>query len=332
MEELMEIIGFKQEEQFFESDIDVFEGDYLKFFVPCNYRLNIKTIEKLKNMKVKGKPTLYILNTLRGGEFLYKELSEKYNLIYEDWCTWWAYGSVNQIALFRELYEPTNPTKTFVSLNHNPRISRCKFIDKLSETGLIDNNYVSWQGYNTDFEFKHFDNRKLLLDNDFYSGDPHKYPFNNFKPPKKAFKDSLWAVVCTTMNNHDFNLNACFTDSSWIPILHKKPFLTLGAKEVYKDFIDLGFEFYDEVVDYSYIRIDDYDERLDAFIEQVQKISTLDKTKTHELLKPKIERNYNRILNIAKNKIISVGGKTASEEHLKDMRTLLKSFFPKCVL
>jgi hypothetical protein len=320
------IIGYKAEVKFRESALTSFEGDYIKFFRPEDHRIGSKSIDKLLHMRVQGRPTLHIINSSTVGKPFYHQLEHKYNIIYEDWCTWHAYETLNGLLKIGEQYSPVNPSKSFCSLNHRPREKRCHFIDKLSETGLIDKNYVTWQGYETSFNFKHFDNRKLVLDNEYLTNThTSKVPFDMFHPPKKAFIDSLWSVVCEYMMDENPDRTYTLTEKVMVPIAHKKPLIIFGGSSIYKNYEELGFELYDEIIDYSYVSISSFDKRLEAFMDQVIKISKLDPAKTHEQLKPKIDRNFKRLIDIVRNRVMSINDKIATQEHIKDMQTLIRN-------
>jgi flagellar assembly factor FliW len=65
---------------------------------------------------------------------------------------------------------------------------------------------------------------------------------------------------------------------------------------------ELGFQLYDEVIDYSFDSELDINLRAEKFIKNVINITKLDKQSTYNLLKPKLLYNYNRAIEIIKSK------------------------------
>jgi hypothetical protein len=65
--------------------------------------------------------------------------------------------------------------------------------------------------------------------------------------------------------------------------------------------LDLGFVLYDEIIDYSYDNLEDVGDRADKLCESISKLPA-NYSELYEILKPKIEHNYNRCLEIIRDK------------------------------
>lgn len=318
----MNIIGYFNEVKWRELEEKTLNTTYIKFFRPEDHVIGSKSIEKLKNIELIGNTTLHIVNSSTVGRIFYKSLEEKFNVVYEDFCTWHGYESILGLKRANQSFKPTNPQKNFCSLNHRPRIKRCAFMDALEKHNLINDNYVSWQGYETKYPFKYFDNRKITFDNVFES-DQHlnKIPFDMHVPPEEAFKNSLWSVVCEYMMDEGEDNTYTLTEKTMVPIAHQKPLIIFGSENIYKNYLDLGFELYDEVIDYSFSEITEFENRLEMFMEQVKRLNIMD----DELLRPKALRNYNNLVRLVNNKIMSRNNKKLSQENLDEIKTLLLS-------
>jgi hypothetical protein len=194
----------------------------------------------------------------------------------------------------------------------------------MAKHDLIENNFVTWHGEELKgYTFKYFDGKQRSLDKVETNVQNQPLPFETFIPPKTAFSNSLWSIACEYMYNDDDNYIRSITEKTYLPIAHKRPFLSLGYSGLYKDLKKLGFVLYDEIIDYSFDGIENFDERLEQFILQVKNINELNHKETYKLLLPKINENYKNMLKLTRDRIMSVNGTKISDTDLVSMKRLL---------
>lgn len=223
-------------------------------------------------------------------------------------------GSFNTVTEYETIYWPThwiNWTQAnlknvnvpefdihkvkypFISLNNRSHYHRCVFIDEMAKHDLIDKGVVTWVKHlneNADYPYKHFDNRQILLNDNFDK------KLDSFLIPEE-YNQSLFHVVTEATYKAAF-----ITEKTMIPTLLKKPYVVLGSYEYNRRLVQLGFKLYDEVFDYSFDNEPDIFKRTELYVNNVRSILNLDLIQTYDLLLPKIIYNYNHALNIIKDK------------------------------
>jgi len=206
------------------------------------------------------------------------------------WGTYWLNWSKENLNGVEEFKNPTfDPDKIihpFITLNNRSHLHRCAFIDELSSQNLIDKGVVTWVKHlneNFDYPYKSFDNREILLDDDF------KTKLDSFLIPKE-FNKSLFHIVTEATHK-----TLIISEKTAIPLFMKKPFFVLSAKGYHKILVDLGFKLYDEIIDYSFDDIDDLHVRTQKFVSNIHNILPLNYKETYELLRPKLEYNFNKV-------------------------------------
>lgn len=195
--------------------------------------------------------------------------------------------------------------KLFTSLNSKPRYNRCMFIDHMSLYGMIENNYVSWnmtllesEADTTPYKFKYWEPKRLLLESAWKHSNIQEPTAVHYQTPPPQFADSLFSFISETNTNE-----IMVTEKTWMAIYHQRPFLTFATSGYYKFLQMLGIELYDEVFDYSFDSIQDWEERCIAVMEQMKKLESADLQNLYMLLRPKVMRNYTQMLDIVKNGI-----------------------------
>ena len=209
-------------------------------------------------------------------------------------------------------YEHNNKiTKHFISLNGRAHPWRCMFIDYMYKYDLFDAGYVSWhnsENWDYNYKFKWWTPEKINFDKNWLENTDGYLDI--LKPPEEQFKDSLFSVISESSMRCIF-----ITEKTYIPIYHKRPFLIFGAPKIHEYLKSLGFKMFDEIIDYSFDSIDDDEERCDALMQQLLKISRNNIQKIKRLLQPKIEHNFLKMLQLVSNT------KTVH----KDIRKILKN-------
>ena len=211
------------------------------------------------------------------------------------WPTFWFNWA--EMSLKTEIDYTTHVINTdfkypFICLNNKNHTHRAALIDHLSKYNLIDKGIVTWHkfsNYMHGYDFKYYDDSIRLIDDDFVT------KLNSFLIPKQWHESFLHVVGEATINTH------FITEKTIIPILLKKPFVCISKQGYNQRLLDLGFVLYDEIIDYSYDNLEDVGDRADKLCESISKIPT-NYSELYEILKPKIEHNYNRCLEIIKDR------------------------------
>ena len=212
-----------------------------------------------------------------------------YETIY--WPTFWINWTYENL---RWVSVPELDLKyPFISLNNRSHYHRCVFIDEMSKQNLIDKGIVTWVKHlneNPDYPYTHFDNRQLLLSDGFDK------KLDSFLFPEQ-YNQSLFHVITEATHKSIF-----ITEKTMIPTFLKKPYIVLGAQGFNQFLTQLGFELYDEIFDYSFDNEPDIFKRTELFVNNVNRITDIDLNETYLRLLPKITRNYNRAMEIKKDK------------------------------
>lgn len=178
----------------------------------------------------------------------------------------------------------------FICLNNRGHLHRAHVIDQMAKEDLLDKGVVSWHDFlheADNFDFKYFDKRVIKLSDNFDT------LLDSFLIPNE-FHESLFHFV-TECSYQTIMLS----EKTAIPIMAKKPFICMGAVNYHKFLQDLGFELYDEIFDYSFDSVEDIEERATKFVKNMKIASKLTNfSKIYEMLKPKIQRNYDNFYRI----------------------------------
>jgi hypothetical protein len=220
-------------------------------------------------------------------------------------------GSFDTINEFDNIYWPTfwinwtyenlryvnvpdiDLTYPFISLNNRSHYHRCVFIDEMAKQNLLDKGIVTWVKHlneNSNFPYKYFDNNQIILSDDF------KNKLDSFLIPPE-YNQSLFHIVTEATHKANF-----ITEKTMIPTYLKKPYIVLGSQGYNKKLTDLGFKLYDEIFDYSYDDEPDIFKRTEMYVSNVHKTLNLDLLEVYNLLLPKLTHNYDRAIEIKKDK------------------------------
>jgi hypothetical protein len=196
--------------------------------------------------------------------------------------------TLGKYEISKELKKTETFDHLFVSLNRSALPHKCFFIDTLCEHDLIKNNLVTWHKLTfIGFDFKHFDNKQIILD-DISSG----VEIINYPPYyHRAFMD----LVCES-----FSEIPDISEKTYKAIAAKKPFLSLGYKGLYKKLQDLGFVLYDEIFDYEFDEFYSYEDRVRFAVQQIKNLQGQDLKELKKSIQPKLEHNYKNLINLGK--------------------------------
>lgn len=228
--------------------------------------------------------------------YRYSILSQRDNLV--SWETFFAYQTVE-----RSLSENKMPlgynniiNKHFVSLNGRAHPHRCMFLDHMYNANLFKHGYVSFHNFENweyPYEFKYWDPVPLKFDTRFEN---HPNGMVDHMQPPLEFKDALFSVICESSVDVQF-----LTEKTYIPIWNRRPVLIYGHPRANEYLKSLGFELFDEVIDYRFDAIEDDEERCAEFMKQVNHLCKQNINYLRKKLMPKIHRNWLKLINLLDN-------------------------------
>lgn len=252
-------------------------------------------IQNLNNVAQLFKNNNIKLTVVLGSK--YSNYYDKFDCNIIHWQTYWinwTYEQLKHTKEFRNLtLNPDNFKYPFISLNNRSHMHRCVFMDEMEKEKLIDKGIVTWVKHlneNSSYPYNYFDNRQILLDDGF------DVKLDSFLIPKE-YNQSLFHVITEATAKVNF-----ITEKTIIPMLMKKPFFVLSNHGYHKNLKELGFELYDEIIDYSFDDWKGMHDRTKYFVQNIHKLLDLNLKETYIKLLPKIEHNYNRALEICKDK------------------------------
>jgi hypothetical protein len=227
----------------------------------------------------------------------YSNFYDQFTYNIEYWPTFWINWSYENLKWTNEFknynLDINNFKYPFICLNNRSHLHRCALIDELAKENLIDKGVVTWVKHlneNPGYPYKHFDNRQILLDDDFVT------KLDSFLIPKE-YNQSFFHIVSEATHITDF-----ISEKTVIPIYMKKPFVVLSAPGFHKRLESFGFKLYDEFIDYSFDEVEDLHKRTELFVKNIHSLVNLNLTEAYKLLLPKLEYNYNRAMEIKKDK------------------------------
>jgi hypothetical protein len=224
----------------------------VRILINSHNRWNSDIYPKKKNVLFEQAPTLcfdYGIRNYTAGEPMHFNMSNS-NDIYS-----WDIPYNKQISY--NVISMTNHLKPF----------RSKMIDQFALKGIIcHRNYIIWNnrsyGGEYNYQYQYFDGNPII-DPDF----GQLNGFNHAKLPKMYDQCFLAAVSETSTDI------AVITEKVITPILFLKPFIVLGDRGYHQFLKSLGFELFEEFIDYSFDFEHNEDRRIEMFSDQVAKVS-----------------------------------------------------------
>lgn len=183
-----------------------------------------------------------------------------------------------------------NFTSPYICLNNKSNILRCAIIDHLAKLKYLDKGVVTWNKFidaKEGYTFRYYDDSFRSVDDNFFVKQ------DSFIICKE-FYTSLFHIVGESTNHVPF-----ITEKTVIPILLKKPFVTMGCMGFNKKLKDLGFELFDEIIDYKFDNIENVRLRGSMLVDNLSDVvNCTNLNALYKKLYPKIEHNYNRAIEI----------------------------------
>lgn len=202
-------------------------------------------------------------------------------------------------------YLNSQKKKFFLSYNKNTtKTFRIQLILWLIKNRLIDDSYVSVLIKNNNFSKRELESKEIeLLDlSEYYDKFDSMgfnildwdYPnnqndvFSNLKYTTKShYADTYFNIITeTSFENNSLNL----TEKSFKALANCHPFLIIGDLHSNKYLESLGFELYNDIIDYSFDSIVDNQKRLNDVFGEIRKIYTFGKDSIVNYYKNNIEK------------------------------------------
>lgn len=218
---------------------------------------------------------------------------------FENHPTYFAHAIVDHAVMnrVRPFGIKTNKIqKLFTSLNGRPHPWRCEFIDNMYANGLFDYGYISWHELDYDFidyNWQHWSPKKMSFDINWDNTDGLK---DLFLPPNE-FKTSAISLISESNTKCLF-----YTEKTYVPIFHQRPFFIYGAPHANTYLKNMGFEIFDNIIDYSFDTIIDDTERCKAYFKEVAKLKEMSYNEIVDSTHTRVMHNFYRLLEIVENK------------------------------
>jgi hypothetical protein len=180
-------------------------------------------------------------------------------------------------------------------LNGRRRLHRCELMDILARENMIVGNAITWHniGRQIPYHWNYWNEQKLTLTETEYSKkDP--LGFNELCLPEE-WADSFLHLVPETEIDVSF-----ISEKTTMCLLSGAFFVVYGNVNYHQTLKSLGFELYDEIIDYSFDFVENQTARLEMLVAEVKRIiNTKDYEEMYNLIKPKLERNKDLAISIA---------------------------------
>lgn len=216
-------------------------------------------------------------------------------------------------------------SRPYISLNRlhvNERSYRLNLVARLNQQELLDRGYVSLHLGHTEYGsldqelsdpntklsesacklIKQYLHQPLVLDQVNTSGNiSADFGHREFE----LWKSGLWHIVTETVFYHN---KLHLTEKIFKPIVAQRPFMLAAAPGNLAYLKSYGFETFDRWIDESYDTIVDPDMRLQAIVDQTQKLCSMsnnDLRDMHREMMPVLEHNFNHLYGDFKKRIVN---------------------------
>lgn len=248
-------------------------GNYLEFY---------KNLKKIKNVDIiLGSGDPMVINEYRTLGTIHL------------WSNFCLYRSCAYLNLAKAHETNFNPKKLFLSLNTKAHYHRCLLIDLLVGNDLYNEGIISWHGHPTSwkdqhYQWKHWNPHTVTVDKG-YVVDQSRLTTQHCLP--KELNDVFLMLIPETYVDQFL-----VTEKTWHAILAEKPFIVLGSTDFHKNLEAMGFELYNDVIDYSFDSEIDLEKRVLMIINELQRLNNLNFVNLHETILPKLQKNKIRAL------------------------------------
>jgi hypothetical protein len=203
-----------------------------------------------------------------------------------------------------------NFKKLFSSLNLGVRPARVTLLDNLYKNNLFGYGDISWNHLTTEdrfkslnLSFKYWKETQLKIDFDEMDcGNKNEIHDNHLWTDYYLKSNCLMMVQCESIVfDGGYDTVQFLSEKTWKPLLLGQPFLNVGSCGYYNYIEKLGFKLYDEIIDYSFDKIDNTEQRILGIIDELNKLKDQDYNILYNKIKSKIDYNRELCLSLLKN-------------------------------
>jgi hypothetical protein len=179
-------------------------------------------------------------------------------------------------------------------------------MDELSKRNLLQFITYSWtdtrcnyEGQTKTFKFKYFNNQIKKLD---YSKELSNGVFTHggLEFPSKHVSHSLFNIIVEESKEKVF-----ISEKTINALYHKRPLLPLCSGLGYIDMLkELDFILNENLIDYSYDKESVPEKKIKMFVDQIEKICSLDNKELFNMTETSTKHNYNQFLKLVKHRPI----------------------------
>jgi hypothetical protein len=216
----------------------------------------------------------------------------------------------------------TRPYISFNRLHVNDRSYRLNLVARLAEQDLLNQGhlslhlghteYGSWQQELTNPNTKlsksaceliaRYLDKPMILDTDTSTGNiSANFGHQEFD----LWKSGLWHIVTETVFYYD---KLHLTEKIFKPIVAQRPFMLAAAPGNLAYLKSYGFNTFDQWIDESYDTIQDPDLRLQAIVNQTQRLCAMSDSELrqmHQEMQPVLEHNFNHLWGEFRHRIVN---------------------------
>ena len=207
--------------------------------------------------------------------------------------TYWLFPLISNIKF------PKNTKFSFntfgLVMNYQTKKHRRLMMQKLLKNDLLHHFEWSWKSIkekNVIFELEN-KNKRLL------SGEMNinNHSIEEWKIPNEYYT-TFFELVQETHIDIPF-----ITEKTFKPLLIGKPFISNACKGFHTKYLkDLGFELYDEIIDYSFDNLP-LEKRMDYIIKEISNLVKQDWNLLYAKIQDKLKYNQQRVIEIVESKI-----------------------------
>lgn len=221
--------------------------------------------------------------------------------------------------------EISSDSRLFLNCTHRDKFHRYIMNDMLKKHNLIDDGIITWGTLSAlkikDVDRTGIDQQQYYCKNwypdlhqpDFFfeyilpdvRQDIQFNPYNNKDthdgiPIQKRLKGKYFIEIITESET----IYTRFTEKTFKAIFHQTPFIVLSCRNFHKKLVNLGFELYDEIFDYTFddLPYTEMPTKAEMICKNLQTLKDQDYNKLQRIILPKLVRNKKRLFEILNNK------------------------------
>lgn len=253
-----------------------------------------------------------------------KSVCKDYN--YQDWYYFFhGFAALNWYRDGQYLSQDINWTKPYITLNRlhtNDRSYRLNLVARLARAQLLEHGHVSLHLGHTEYGtwkqelsnpatqlspqaceliMQNLD-QPMILDRDNTTGSLSA-DFGNQE--FELWKSGLWHIVTETVFYHD---KLHLTEKIFKPIVAQRPFMLAAAPGNLAYLKSYGFQTFDRWIDESYDNILDPDQRLQAIVDQTNRLCAMSNTELrqmHQEMQPVLQHNFDHLWTTFRQRIVN---------------------------